>query len=136
MTLPFSSSSKRDPQLGFTLIETLISIALVAMTMGAVMVALSQSSALQRQRLDRLMLTEFGYSKLQEWAVGGRVATDPTGKVAGGWNWKLAEDIVNPNPPSTLDASMNYGHIVVTVWKDTQPEILVTLETTVARRIQ
>lgn len=126
---------RRDGQSGFTLIEALISIALVAMTMGAVMITLSQAATTQRARFDRLLLTEFAFSKLEEWVVGGNVATDARGKAEGGWNWQLSEQTVQPNPPGTLDPSMSYGEVTIRVWTDAQPDEVVNLRTLVARRI-
>lgn len=132
----FKRRPRRDGQSGFTLIEALISIALVAMAMGAVMITLSQAAATQRARFDRLLLTEFAHSKLEEWVVGGNVATGATGEAEGGWNWRLDEHTVRPNPPGTLDASMSYGEVTVSVWTDAQPDEVVNLRTLAARRTQ
>jgi prepilin-type N-terminal cleavage/methylation domain-containing protein len=133
MIWPFDPR-QRSRRRGFTLLEALISMALVAMSMGAVMVTLAHSSANQRLRMDRLLLTEFAHSKLEEWAVAHKAATDSLGKLEGGWNWKIVETTIAPNPSSAIDASMSYSEITVQVWTDLQPSQKIDLRTIAARR--
>lgn len=131
-----SKYTERGSRHGFALLEALISVALVALTMGAVMVTLAQSSTNQRVQLDRLLLSEFAHSKLEEWVVEGQAATDIEGTAAGGWNWRIKEVVVAPNPPSTIDANLGYSEITVQVWTDLQPDQVVDLRTLVARRLK
>lgn len=133
MTLP-SKAAMRTRERGFSLLEALIAIAIVALAMGAVMVTLSRLSVEQRDRLDRLQLTEFASSKLEEWAFGGSAATDATGTATNGWSWDLSEVAFEPDPVSTMNASMSYGRVTVRVWKSANPSTSIELSTVVARR--
>lgn len=134
MILPFRKTSRRRGHSGFTLLEVLISFALAAMVMGTVIITLSQASTSQKLRLRELWSIEFAHSKLAEWGVGGVAATDIEGKTLEGWNWRISETLVTPDPPSTLSAAMRYYEIKVIVWNSTQPDQSTELTTIVARR--
>lgn len=136
MILHFRDANHREMRSGFALMEALISIVLVAMAMGAVMLTLSQAARSQRERLDRLLLTEFAYSKLEEWAAAGSSATEAIGNTESGWSWKISEERVRPNPPSPLDTSLGYQRVSIRVWKAETPEQGVDMSTVVARRLQ
>lgn len=129
-----SNPNNRRRDRGFTFLEALVSIAIVALAMGAVMVTLSRVSNEQRVRFDRLQLTEFAASKLEEWSVGGVAATDPKGTIAGGWNWNISEIALDPVEPSTMDASMYLARVTIGVWKEGGERNPVGLSTVVARR--
>ncbi len=136
MILPSSKTSHRQGRSGFTLLEALISFALVAMVMGTVIITLSQAATSQKSRLRELWLIEFAHSKIAEWSVGGVAATEIGGNTPDGWNWRILETSITPDSPGTLLASIRYVEIKVMVWTDAQTDQRIELTTIVARRTQ
>lgn len=125
----------RNPQRGAIMIEALIAFALVTMVVGTVMVTLSSVTRQQADRIDRLMLTEFARSTLEEYALTYPVM-QPNGEAVGGWSWRISEKPAKPNPPGVLDADVEYVSVTAHVWNASKPEISIETDTLVARRLQ
>ncbi|WP_395541053.1 prepilin-type N-terminal cleavage/methylation domain-containing protein [Neotabrizicola sp. sgz301269] len=115
---------------GFSLLEVLVSLAVVSLMLGAIMAILPQQAVQARVRLDRLVATEFAYSLIEEYRVTfPQMAAE--GQDATGWSWRISERDYQPETPEQLGELIRYVEIEATVWRI--PEMAVTLTSLVAR---
>lgn len=128
------SDAARRPRLGnrgFSLLETLVAFALVAVVLAAIVPILPVQSTRVHQRLYRLHATEFAYSVLEEYRV-----TYPQMQAqgrSGPWHWQVTEANFNPVEPDALDGLVQYVELTVTVWVDDERDSAISLTTMVAR---
>lgn len=127
---------QRRSEEGVALLELLIAIALVAMFLTGAIIYQSRAAKDQRQRLDEFLLTEFAHGKIEEWSVGGYVATEFSGSVDGGWNWRMVESDALSMKPSSLDSLVAFKQLEVEVWHDSRPNFRVSTSAIIARRRQ
>lgn len=127
---------QRRSEEGVALLEVLIAIALVAMFLTGALIYQSRAATDQRQRLDKLLLTEYAHGKIEEWSVGGHAATELSGSVDGGWNWRMVESDALSMKPSSLDSLVAFKQLEIEVWHDSRPNSRVSASAIVARRRQ
>ena len=116
---------------GFSLLETLVTFALVAVVLAAIIPILPGQSTRTAQRLHRLLATEFAYSILEEYRVTypQMLAKGRSGQ----WHWQVAEASFKPAEPGALDGLVQYIELTATVWVDDERDSAISLTTMAAR---
>jgi prepilin-type N-terminal cleavage/methylation domain-containing protein len=126
------SISPRNRQSGFTLLEALVSLALVALIASGVLRQSGWAGTQQRDRLDRLILTEFARSVLDEYRVT-YPSMASTGTFEGAWRWAVTETPATDIEPKI--PNLGYLELQATVWNEELPDRKISLTTLLARRL-
>lgn len=135
MTLHFSkrSGSRRALKSGFTLLEVLVSFAIVVLVMITVMETFAWSTIKQAEGVHDLWLKEFGESVLTEYSgAGPEMPLD--GAEPGGWSWHLSEHEITPSSQGAVDLGLYYIQLTARVWNTARPDLTSEAIAVVARR--
>jgi prepilin-type N-terminal cleavage/methylation domain-containing protein len=132
MTLAMFSPPIRNPRSGFTLLEALIALALVALVAGIALQHNGWAGSQQKDRLERLYMLEFARSVLEEYKATYPQML-PEGQVPGSWHWQVTETLTPTIDPPLL--GIVYVDLKATVWLAETPSRQAVLTTRIARRI-
>ncbi|NBZ90072.1 type II secretion system protein [Stagnihabitans tardus] len=125
---------RRNPRSGFTLLETLVALAIASLCVMMILLASIQLQTRESDALARTRLTEFALGVLETYRVLGP-KMGPGGERLGGWVWSL---VATPRHDENGDAKtlgIAYLDVDVTVFNRERPEFRVTLSEIVARRL-
>lgn len=120
MTSP-SDPGRRSARRGFTLIESLVAAAVLALLVGTALAGVSWTLGQSASRTDSAWLTELARSVIDEY----RVTRDPElaeGRAAPDLVWELST-----GEPSQEDAGTGLVEVTVSAWREGQPDRPVTL---------
>jgi prepilin-type N-terminal cleavage/methylation domain-containing protein len=115
---------------GFTLLESMIALAIAVMAIGMVYQSTTQNLTRSNTVKTEYEMTEFARSLLAENAVTHSVAK--TGMYGDQWSWKLMRAHAPDIPKTPFDSKVFIERITVTVSQDNQTDV--TLFTEVVRR--
>jgi type II secretory pathway pseudopilin PulG len=118
---------------GFTLLETLIAFSVMALIVGGLTGLFAWATTQQNQRFQRLLLSEFAASVLEEYAMSYPAMAD-TGSADGGWSWAVVEEPVTPDEGTVLGQQITYLRLTARVWRAAEPKTTVTSSTLLALR--
>lgn len=115
------TARRRDA--GFTLLETLVATAVLALVLGGVMGTLGWSMRTQTLRLERAWLTELNRSMLEAYLR----RPDPAarrGAAPPDWRWRIS-DVPAPQD----DGTTGLRAVTIEGWSERRPDLVVTLST-------
>jgi prepilin-type N-terminal cleavage/methylation domain-containing protein len=115
---------------GFTILESLIALAIAAMAIGMVYQSTTQNLLRSNAIKTEYEMTEFAASLLAEDTVTHNVAG--SGSYGDKWSWKLTRTPAKGMPKTPFDNKVFIERITVTVSQNNQTDI--TLFTEVVRR--
>ena len=107
---------------GFTLIEVLVALSLLALVLGGTMTTLGWSTRTQALRLERTWLMELNRSVLEAYLRDPQALRD--GAAPPDWRWRI-EDA----PAQGQDGARDLRLVTVTGWSERRPDLAVTLST-------
>jgi general secretion pathway protein I len=123
-------TSERDSERGFTLIEVLIALAILAVSLAVVLTTVSDSLTRTRRGEQELIATSFAQSLLSR--VGIDLAlkgSDANGEAPGGFSWRLAVEEFG-NDQERAAWGVNPVTVTATVaWQEAGTERSVALTT-------
>ena len=123
---------KRNASAGFVLMDALVAFAIAAVALTVILTALPNTAVRQSERLNKYLAMEFAFSMMEEYRV-----TYPqmrsNGEDPSGWSWSIVETDLPPEAGST-PALINYVEVTVTTWNRDTPDVIATLQGTIARR--
>lgn len=133
MKLPFKLR-RRKSQAGFTLLETLLSFAIVSLVLAAGYTAASQLSVKQTELRQKFLATEFARAVLEEYLAEG-TSLDTTGRYKDAWAWEISETPVPGFFTTSLDDQFDFLRVTskVSILGKSQPQF-VELHRVIARR--
>lgn len=100
-------SAMAERQQGFSLIETLVALALLALVTGAVYSSYTTSMAGAEESARAALATRFAQSKLEEISAGGLVlAGEQQGESADGFSWQVT---VSPLEDEDMAVEQAFG---------------------------
>lgn len=115
--------ARRRGTAGFTLLETLVAVAVLAMVLGGVMVTLAWSMRTQTLRLERAWLAELNRSILDAYLRQPDPAAR-TGSAPPDWRWRISDV-----PVTQDDGTSGLRDVTVESWSERRPELVVSLST-------
>lgn len=132
MILRSDTPQARSKTSGFSLLEVLVSLLLCSLILGTLFAIIPNQAVQTRNRLDRLIATEFAYSLLEEYRVTFPLMS-AEGNHPTGWSWEITEREFRPETPELLDDLILYVEVIARVWQTDRPDMETTLTTLVAR---
>jgi prepilin-type N-terminal cleavage/methylation domain-containing protein len=115
--------ARRRRDAGFTLLETLVAVAVLAMVLGGVMGTLGWSMRTQTLRLERAWLAELNRSVLEAYLRQPDPAAR-TGSAPGDWRWRISDAPVTQDNGTT-----GLREVTVDGWSERRPDLVVSLST-------
>lgn len=125
---------RRNPWSGFTLLETLVALAIASMCVMMILLASIQLRTRESYALERAKLTEFALGVIETYHVIGP-NMGSAGERPGGWVWSLVASLNLEEGADAKIFGIAYLDIDVTVFNRERPEFQVTLSQVVARRL-
>jgi prepilin-type N-terminal cleavage/methylation domain-containing protein len=115
--------ARRRRDAGFTLLETLVAVAVLAMVLGGVMGTLGWSMRTQTLRLERAWLAELNRSVLEAYLRQPDPAAR-TGSAPPDWRWRISDVPVTQDNGTT-----GLREVTVDGWSERRPDLVVSLST-------
>jgi len=117
---------------GFSLLELLVAISILAMSLGALYQAASGATRNVRIDRDTLYATELARSLVAEYAVVDITGVNANGETSGGFRWRARSlPLEGPLPQSLLPGALQRLEVRV-AWDDGRRERTVDLVTVVS----
>lgn len=123
---------KREPDAGFTLLESLLAIVLAALILGSVYSSTSRALKMQADAVAKHEMKLVARAVMDEYLVT-YPSTDRPSALGDLWSWTITERAINPEQPSPDDKFFDYFKVAVTVSASSMDLDTVTLESRIRR---
>ena len=123
----------RQGQQGFSLFETLVAFAILAMVLTVSLSVFANSASRQSGRLHALHAAEFALSVSEEYRLTAPAMAEQ-GQAANGWAWRMAQTPVAPDGRTELTPLMDLIELEITVFHVNRSADVHRFTTIVARR--